>query len=212
MDMESAEALQQLLMESAVPPNSEVALRLKSYLDLFEKWNSRINLASSTEWRVIGPMVREAIWAAAFYPPEAVSHLDIGSGAGFPALLLKSLMPRIELDMVERREKKCGFLETAAHALGLGGVYVHHALLSEYLLGCAGGKSWDCMSWKALKLSAEELLQLRAHCHSRTQLWMFHGKQAATEGTETLRPGFELFRKEKVPGARESFLSVYRPR
>ena len=75
-----AEALQQLLMESSVPPNSEVAVRLKSFLILLEKWNSRINLASSTEWRVIGPMIREAIWAAAFYPPEAVSHLDIGSG------------------------------------------------------------------------------------------------------------------------------------
>ena len=117
MDMGSSEALDQLLMDSAIPPDSEIALRLTRYLGLLEKWNSRINLTSSTDWRVIGPMVREGIWAAQFYPPEAVSHLDIGSGAGFPALLLKSMIPRIELDMVERRERKCRFLETAAHAL-----------------------------------------------------------------------------------------------
>ena len=209
--MGSSEALNQHLMDSAVPLESEVALRLTTYFGLLEKWNSRINLISSTDWRVIGPMIREGIWAAQFYPAEAVSHLDIGSGAGFPALLLKSLIPHIELDMVEKRERKCRFLETAARMLEFKGICVHHALLSEFLSGCAHGKAWDCISWKALKLSAEELEQLRTHCHTRTQLWMFHGKQAATTGTETINQDFELIRKEKVPGTRESFLSLYRP-
>jgi 16S rRNA (guanine(527)-N(7))-methyltransferase RsmG len=209
--MKSAEALNQLLTESAIPLNSEVALRLTSYLGLLDKWNSRINLTSSTEWRVIGPMIREGIWAVQFYPPEAIFHLDIGSGAGFPALLLKSLIPRIELDLVESRERKCRFLETAAHALGLEGINVHNAILSEYIPGCGESKAWDCISWKALKLSAGELTQLRAQSHARTQLWMFHGKQAATEGDEMIGRGFELLQKEKVPGTRESFLSIYRP-
>jgi len=211
MGMKSAEALNQLLEESAIPLNSEAALRLTSYLGLLEKWNSRINLTSSTEWRVIGPMIREGIWAAQFYLPEAVSHLDIGSGAGFPALLLKFLLSRIELDLVESRERKCRFLETAGHALGLGGICIHNATLSEYLHGCRDNKTWDCISWKALKLSAGELAQLRMHSHARTQLWMFHGKQAATEGTETISRDFGLLQKEKVPGTRESFLSIYRP-
>ena len=117
--MGSYDSLNQLLMNSAISLDSEIALRLTRYVGLLEKWNSRINLTSSTDWRVIGPMIWEGIWGAQFYPPEAASHLDIGSGAGFPALLLKSMVSRIELDMVERREKKCRFLEAAAHALEL---------------------------------------------------------------------------------------------
>ncbi len=212
MDMKPAEALNLLLTESAIPLNSEAALRLTSYLRLLEKWNSRMNLTSSTEWRVIGPMIREGIWAAQFYPPEAVSHLDIGSGAGFPALLLKSLIPCMKLDLVESRERKCQFLETAGHALGLGGICVHNTTLSEYLHGCREDRTWDCVSWKALKLSAGELTQLRTHCNARTKLWMFHGKQAATEGTGTIGRDFELLQREKVPGTQKSFLSIYRPR
>ena len=87
---------------------------------------------------------------------------------------------------------------------------MRHAPLSEFL-GSMDGKTWDCISWKALKLSTEELGQLRPHCHARTQLWMFHGKQAATEGGQAINQGFELLRKEKAPGTRESFLSIYRP-
>lgn len=209
MGMGSSEALNRLLMDSGIPLDSEVGLRLNEYLGLLEKWNSRINLTSSSDWRVIGPMVREGIWAARFYPPEAVSHLDVGSGAGFPAILLKSMIPRIELDMVEKRERKCRFLETAARKLEFAGICVHQALLSEFLSGCTDGKTWDCISWKALRLSAEDLAQLHAHCHARTQLWMFHGKEQATKGTKMINHGFEPLRKEIVPGARESFLSLY---
>jgi 16S rRNA G527 N7-methylase RsmG len=161
---------------------------------------------------VVGPMLREAIWAAQFYPVEGEFHLDIGSGAGFPALLLKVLVPRIALDMVESREKKCRFLETAAVRLGMEGIRIHHALLSDYLRTHGCGKSWDCISWKGLKMGTRDLRQLRAHAHTGTQVWMFHGRSPATEETDSINKEFELVRKEAVPGTRDSHLSIYRPR
>lgn len=210
--MKSPEALKLLLMESGIPLASETGLQLRTYLALLEKWNVRVNLTSSTEWRVIGPMFREGIWASKFYSPSAVAHLDIGSGAGFPALLLKMLNPQIELELVESREKKGQFLETAAHALGLSGIQVHHARLCDYLRRCEEREGWDCISWKALRLSTEDLLQLHARGRGRTEFWMFHGLEPAVEAAEELEKNFDLVRTERVPCRRDSNLSIYRPR
>jgi len=208
--MDSAEELKRLLAELGIPPGSDAALRLMAYLALLKKWNSRTNLTSSTEWRVVGPMFREGIWASTFYPPDSIAHLDIGSGAGFPAMLLKVMVPRIRLDLVESREKKSQYLETAAHTLGLDGVSVHAMTLSDYLRACETDRRWDCISWKALKLRASDLRQLHAHGHGKTELWMFHGRQPALEDGDSMEPVFRIMRNNKVPGMREWRLSIYR--
>jgi 16S rRNA (guanine(527)-N(7))-methyltransferase RsmG len=208
--MKSADALNRLLEESSISSGSEAARRLTFYLALLEKWNSRINLTSTTDWSVIGPMFREAIWASSLYPSEAIAHLDIGSGAGFPALLLKLLIPRIDLELVDSCGKKMQFLETVVQALGIPGVRAHHASLSDHLRK-SSRKRWDCISWKALKLSSDDLLQVHAHSHPDTQVWIFHGKTLALVEPKAIGQRFELLRTERVPGTRESRLSIYCP-
>jgi hypothetical protein len=209
--MKSGDALAQLLEESGIPQESDTGEKLGGFLALLEKWNARVNLTSSCEWRVLGPMFREGLWAASRYAAESVYHLDIGSGGGFPAILLKILVPRIELEMVEVRQKKCRFLETVAHTLGLEGVRVHAALLSKFLQGDGAAGLWDCISWKGIKLSTADLGQVRRHCHPQSCLWMFHGRNAATEEAGALEREFALVRKESVPGMRDSNLSMYQP-
>jgi len=199
------------LDESGIPAGSEAGRQLSAYVVLLEKWNARINLTSSTDWRILGPMFQEGIRASAFYPADAVDHMDIGSGGGFPALVLKVLVPHIELDLVEPRERKVHFLATAADALGLDGVQVHAMPLAGYLKRYGEGRRWDCISWKALKLSAGDLRQLHTHTHSRTELWMFHGRELALENPESIRRGFQMVRRHRMPGTREWSLSIYRP-
>lgn len=104
--LESEEALRALIQEYGIASDSEPSRRLQTFLALLKKWNSRMNLTSSTRWDVVGPLFQEGFWAATLYSKQAVRHLDIGSGAGFPAILLKILNPHIRLDLVESREKK----------------------------------------------------------------------------------------------------------
>jgi 16S rRNA (guanine(527)-N(7))-methyltransferase RsmG len=208
--VKTAEALRRFLKASQIPVESETGRQLADYLALLEKWNARINLTSSTDWRVIGPMFREGIWAGKLYPAAVSSHLDIGSGAGFPALLLKILNPRMELELIESRERKSHFLETVAHQLGLVGVIVHGVRLSEFLRQCGRDRHWDCVSWKAIKLSSEDLLRLHAHGRHSTQFWMFHGREPAWEAARDVQQRFALARQEKVPGMKEWNLSIYR--
>lgn len=209
--MNSAGELRRLLEESSIGPQDEAGARLLGYLALLEKWNVRINLTSSTEWRIIGPMFREGIWAASLYPAGTARHLDIGSGAGFPGLILKILAPAVELDMVEVREKKARFLEAAAGELGLRGVNVHALRLLDYLQRHEG-KTWDLISWKALKLGGAEVRELRRHMRENTEIWMFHGKEEALEEPEAAGAWLEKVWSRKAPGMREWRLSAYRGR
>lgn len=53
--------------------------------------------------------------------------LDIGSGGGFPGLVLAAALPDCEVTLAERMVKKARFLTTAARLLGLGNVTVWDA-------------------------------------------------------------------------------------
>jgi len=176
----SGEELKMLLQESGIFVASDRGKQFLSYLALLEKWNSRINLTASTRWADLKPLFQEGIWAAQFYPQEARAHLDLGTGAGFPAIPLTIMAPHIKLDMVESREKKCAFLETIIHSLGLNGAKAHCTRITE-LLDSDEQKRWDCISWKAIKIGSVDIKRLYLHSHEQTELWMFHGKEPAVE-------------------------------
>jgi 16S rRNA (guanine527-N7)-methyltransferase len=209
---ESEDALQMLIRDSGIAPDSEISRRLQTYLELLKKWNSRINLTSSTDWNAIGPFFQEGLWASKLYTDDAVRHLDIGSGAGFPAVLLKILKPQIQLDLVESRAKKGIFLETVASALKSGGIRVHAMRLQAFLQQNGRNQFWDCISWKGLKLSNSDLQMLLAHARAATQFWMFHGSELAVEEPTAIERYFRHFRTERLSGRRLWALSIYLPK
>lgn len=51
--------------------------------------------------------------------PEKGNLLDLGSGAGFPALIIKILRPGLEVKLIESNGKKVSFLKYAIHSLRL---------------------------------------------------------------------------------------------
>ena len=206
---EAADEMKRLLGESEIASNSEIAVQLQTYLALLEKWNSRINLTSSTEWNAVGPLFQEGIWAAKMYPEDMTAHLDIGSGAGFPAMVIRVLRPNMQLDLVESRSKKGIFLETLASALQLGGIRVHAMRLQAFLQHGGRNKAWDCISWKGLKLSGDDLRLLLEHANAATQFWMFHGSELAVEEPEIFEQYFRLSRTERFSGRNRWALSIY---
>ena len=63
---------------------------------------------------------------------------DIGSGAGFPGLVLAAALPDARVALVESSSKKCAFLERAVEAMGLGNVEVVAARAEEWGAGIGG--------------------------------------------------------------------------
>jgi 16S rRNA (guanine527-N7)-methyltransferase len=63
---------------------------------------------------------------------SAKNLVDVGSGAGLPALVLALALPGAELTAVESQHKKCAYIERAAEALGLKNVTVCCQRAEEY--------------------------------------------------------------------------------
>ena len=97
----------------------ETLCQFKAYLVLLEKWQRRINLVGNS---TLGDFWQRHILDSAqlikFYPPNTKKILDVGSGAGFPGLVL-AIMGNVEVDLVESDQRKAIFLSTVIRSLGL---------------------------------------------------------------------------------------------
>ncbi|MCS6887290.1 16S rRNA (guanine(527)-N(7))-methyltransferase RsmG [Chloroflexus sp.] len=99
--------------------------QFRCYLDELIAWNDRFNL---TAVRDRAAMVRrhllDSLWLARDWQTQPANLLDIGSGAGFPALPLKILYPALPVTLVEATGKKAEFLRHIADCLELNAVRV----------------------------------------------------------------------------------------
>jgi 16S rRNA (guanine527-N7)-methyltransferase len=95
--------------------------RLKAYVDVLTDWNSRHNLVSA---RSLADVWRRHMWDSAqlvpFIPAEARTLADLGSGAGFPGLVLAAMLRgRLSVTLYEATRKKAEFLGAAAKRMDL---------------------------------------------------------------------------------------------
>jgi 16S rRNA (guanine527-N7)-methyltransferase len=97
----------------------ETINKFQLYLTLLKKWQRRINLVSNSTladaWR---RHILDSGQLAAYYPPQTRQILDVGSGAGFPGLVL-AIMGGVTVDLVESDQRKAVFLSTVIRELGL---------------------------------------------------------------------------------------------
>lgn len=90
--------------------------RLKDYHHLLEIWQKKLNLVSpaslSEAWE---RHFLDSYQLLSYLPPEPLSLIDLGSGAGFPGLVLAILRPQnLSVTLVESDFKKCVFLENVS--------------------------------------------------------------------------------------------------
>ncbi|HTV66679.1 MAG TPA: 16S rRNA (guanine(527)-N(7))-methyltransferase RsmG [Bryocella sp.] len=117
------ELLQPFLPGIEIPP--QLLDQLQIYLDLLLRWNARVNL---TAVRDPEPIVMrhfgESLFAAQMLARhsgflQATTLADVGSGAGFPGIPIKLLLPQVRLTLIESQNKKGTFLREAIRALDL---------------------------------------------------------------------------------------------
>ncbi|MGZ9050563.1 MAG: 16S rRNA (guanine(527)-N(7))-methyltransferase RsmG [Allosphingosinicella sp.] len=101
--------------------------RLQVHLRLLETWQSRINLVSRAS--LADPWRRHMLDSAQLVPllPDSGADViaDIGSGAGFPGLVVAILTGR-RVDLIDSDARKCAFLREAAR-LTNAHVRIHNA-------------------------------------------------------------------------------------
>ncbi len=85
--------------------------RLGLYITELNAWNKRMNLTGlSSTRRILDELVADSLMPLS-YLPDAGTCLDVGSGAGFPAIPMKICRPAMKFFLMEPNSKKGSFLK-----------------------------------------------------------------------------------------------------
>lgn len=115
---------------SRLDVSRETQDRLTAYVALVEKWQRRVNLVSaSTLPDIWSRHIWDSAQLASLVPEGTRRILDVGSGAGFPGLVLAALCDA-ECHLVESDQKKAIFLQTVVRECGIPAV-IHTARIES---------------------------------------------------------------------------------
>lgn len=98
--------------------------QVSDYLALLRKWNSAYSLVSNGDLQHLNE--RHVADSKELLPflDQSESHLDIGSGGGFPGAILAIARPKMRVVLNDRSRKKCRFLRHVKMELDLVNVEV----------------------------------------------------------------------------------------
>jgi 16S rRNA (guanine527-N7)-methyltransferase len=93
--------------------------RIARFLALLGVWNRRIRLTAETDRKaVIAKHVVDSLALVPFLPGSG-TVVDIGSGAGFPGIVLGSVRPDLRLVLIESRRRRASFLRESIRTIPL---------------------------------------------------------------------------------------------
>ena len=161
--------------------------KLEKYVDLLKEWNEKINLTAITE--------KEQVFLKHFYDSLTLVKIinlykvdnlcDLGTGAGFPGIVLKIFFPQVKLTLVDALNKRINFLDVVVKELFLENVTLVHARAEEY--GKDHRECFDVVTARALS-SFPILLEYGA------SLLKVHGHLIAMRGLDDSSDGIDALK------------------
>ncbi len=121
--------------------------KLKQYHELLLKWQKTINLVSPTTidnaWE---RHIEDSVQLVQYIPEGVESIVDIGSGAGFPGLVIAIERPDIQVSLIESDARKCAFLRTVSRETMCENVKIYNDRIENAI----DGLDVDMVSARAL--------------------------------------------------------------
>ncbi len=172
---------------AVISVSRETMERLRIYEALLLKWQKSINLISSGSlvdlW---GRHMWDSAQLAALAPSETRYWLDIGSGGGFPGLVVAALLrerPGFQMELVESDQRKSIFLREAARLMDIP-VRVHTCRIEGFTRG-EGALFPDVISARALA-SLDQILSWTSPFWGKATIGLFpKGRSVTDELTES---------------------------
>ena len=151
--------------------------KLEIYLAVLLKWQPRINLVSpATLPHVWNRHIFDSAQLATFLPEDGAHILDVGSGAGFPGIVL-SIITGNKVTLVESDQRKAIFLQTVIRELGLTACVKNARIESIPPLGA------EFVTARALASVARLLNLLERQFHSVERCFFLKGASLQEELT-----------------------------
>ncbi len=171
--------------------DTAAAERIAVFAAHLEKWQKAINLVGSkTLPQLWERHILDSLQLVPLIPAEAKVIVDLGSGAGFPGMIL-ALLKRWTVHLVESDSRKAIFLRDSARLCGVEAT-VHTARI-EAVSGIAA----DVVTARALAPVADLLRYAQGFRHSRTVCLFPKGRNALAELTEAEKTW--TLRVDKIP-------------
>ncbi|WHZ23583.1 MAG: 16S rRNA (guanine(527)-N(7))-methyltransferase [Nitrospira sp.] len=134
-------------------PGSAIPLFFR-YLDELKQWNQAINLTAIDDDRevVVKHFVDSLAGLKVIEVTAGTTLLDVGAGAGFPALPLKIVRSDLLVEMLDPSEKKGAFLRYVVEALDLQQATVVTSKLEDYVKGRGSQRRYDYIVVRAFRV------------------------------------------------------------
>lgn len=170
--------LHRLMKEHNITVDPQFYDYAKKYKELLEKWNKVHNLTGAKTPSQIDEFIVDAIAPITFLP-SVKTAMDIGTGAGFPGMILAMGIPNTHFTLVEPLAKRASFLQFVKADLGLENVEVK-ALRVEQL----PPSTYDLITSRAVT-DTKMLLKLSESYRQEGSLLLFYkGEKVYDEVSE----------------------------
>lgn len=119
------------------------------YSNLLKEYNEKFNLTAIIEdTEIIKKHFIDSLLGIPHLPQKG-KIIDIGSGAGFPAIPLKIMNPELSFKLIDSVNKKISFLNIVIESLGLVGICAAHIRIEDEARG-ANRESYDAVLARAV--------------------------------------------------------------
>ena len=123
------EEIEERLERNQIPHDAALAEKLEIYLRLLQEWNARMDLTATLEAAETAD--RHFIDSLAVLRTDRIfpgaSLIDVGTGAGFPGMVLAMTRPDLSVTLTDAQQKRLNFLEALQEAAEIRNVTLIHA-------------------------------------------------------------------------------------
>lgn len=133
--------IKRIFKENGIDITDYQEQQLQRYYDILSEWNKKINLTAITEYKDV--VVKHFLDSALILKSELFvgqrlsdagdsSVLDLGTGAGFPGIVLAVLYPGYHYTLVDSLNKRIEFLHIIKEELGLDQIRLYHGRAEDF--------------------------------------------------------------------------------
>lgn len=161
-EAEFAPALELAAQALGITLPAGLPARCLQHVKLMLEWNRHTNLTRIVDLEdILARHVLDSLIPSRFLPP-AGRGVDVGSGAGYPGVVLALALPELSMTLIESSRKKASFLKVLASHLRLRSLSVFHGTWQEWLETTVvrGDSPVDLITMRAVRLESAHLEDL----------------------------------------------------
>ena len=170
-----------------IHPTEEQLNQLGRYYQLLIEWNEKINLTRIT--------TKEDVYLKHFYDSLTLSLVvdlnnintlcDVGTGAGFPGIVLKIFYPNLKITLIDALQKRVNYLNEIIKELNLKDIKAIHIRAEDY------HEKFDIVTSRAVA-NIEKLLKYTMHLLNKDGLMIAMKGDIEKELTSEVKRKIEL--------------------